>query len=112
MSTEMSGRKDLHKKLDAIGWGAFFVWMGLTMLIKFPAGVTAVGIGIIILAESVVRLVLGVSVNAFWILMGAIFLAAGIAELSAVNFPLLPVAFLIVGVLLIVRQTTKARKTE
>lgn len=113
MSTEMGGRNALCRKLDAIGWGAFFCWMGLTMLIKaFPPGVVTIGIGVIILGEAAARFVLKVSVNGFWILLGVIFLAAGLGEIFAINLPMLPIAFIIAGVLLIVRQTTKAKKTE
>ena len=111
LSTTTEREQALHRKLDAIGWGAFFVWMGLTMLIKvFPAGTAAIGIGIIIMAEAVARLVLSASISAFWVLLGIIFLAAGFGEVFAINFPLLPIAFLVCGVLLIVRQTTKAKK--
>ena len=102
----------LCRKLDAFGWGAFFIWMGLTELIKvFPAGTASLGIGAIILGESVARLVLGVSVSAFWILLGLIFLGAGFGEIFAIDFPLLPIAFLVCGVLLILRQTTKTKKS-
>lgn len=112
MSTEMA-RNALARKLDAIGWGAFFCWMGLSMLIKsFPAGVTTIGIGVIILGEAVARMIFKVSVNGFWILLGVIFIAAGLGEMFAINLPMLPIAFIIAGVLLIVRQTTKAKKTE
>jgi hypothetical protein len=99
------------RRLDAIGWGAFFIWMGLTMILKIlPVGAAAIGIGVIILAEAVARTVLRVSVSAFWILLGIIFLAAGAGEIMAVNMPLLPIAFIVSGVLLILRQTTKMKK--
>ena len=101
----------LCRKLDAIGWGTFFIWMGLIMLIKvFPAGTASIGIGVIILGEAVARVILGVSVSAFWILLGIIFLGAGFGEIFAINFPLLPIAFLVCGALLIFRQTTKMKK--
>jgi hypothetical protein len=117
MSTELitgaAQRSAMSRKLDAIGWGAFFIWMGIVMLVKIlPAGTASIGIGVIILAEAIARLVIRVSVNAFWILIGIIFLASGFGEIFAVNFPLLPVAFLVCGVLLIIRQTTKVKKTE
>jgi hypothetical protein len=104
-------KQALCRRLDAIGWGAFFIWMGVIMIVKvFPAGTASIGIGVIILGEAVARVVLGVSVSAFWILLGIIFLAAGFGEIFAINFPLLPIAFLVCGVLLILRQTTKMKK--
>jgi hypothetical protein len=117
MSTELdtgaAQRSAMSRKLDAIGWGVFFVWMGIIMLVKvLPAGTGSIGVGVIILAEAIARLFMRISVNAFWILIGIIFLASGFGEIFAVNFPLLPIAFLVCGVLLIIRQTTKAKKTE
>jgi len=108
---ELKRRSDMGRKLDAIGWGAFFVWIGFTMLVKvLKPGVAAIGVGAIIIIEAIMRLVLGVSVGGFWVLMGVIFLAAGFGEIFAINLPLLPIAFLVCGILLIVRQTTKAKK--
>ena len=112
MSTEFGTKSsDLGRRLDAIGWGVFFVWLGIIMLVKvLPQGVGALGVGAIILGEAVARFLLRVSVSAFWILLGLIFLAAGVAELWAVQLPLLPIAFIIAGALLVFRQTTKAKK--
>ena len=106
-------RGALSRKLDAIGWGVFFVWMGLIELIKiFPKGSASIGIGVIILGESIARVVCQVSVSGFWIFLGVVFLLGGLGEIYAVNIPLLPIVFLIAGVLLIVRQTTKTKKME
>ncbi len=113
MATEigMEKQKELGRKLDAIGWGVFFIWMGIIMLVKvLPIGVGSIGIGVIILGEAVARFLLKVSISAFWILLGIIFILAGVGEIWAINLPLLPIAFIICGALLIFRQTTKTKK--
>ena len=113
MSTELESSKkhELSRKLDAIGWGVFFIWIGITMLVKiFPAGVASLGVGAIILGEAIARFLLRVSVTAFWILLGLIFIAAGVGELWAIDLPLMPIAFIVAGALLIFRLTTKAKK--
>jgi hypothetical protein len=44
--------KDLHKKLDAVGWGSFFIWIGVAMLFNVGWGAGLLGVGVIITACS------------------------------------------------------------
>jgi hypothetical protein len=105
---EGGGRSALAKRLDAIGWGAFFIWIGVVLLVKaIPEGVGSVGVGIIVLGGALARLILGISVSMFWVIIGAVFLLAGIGELFAVDLPLLPVALIICGLLLLFHQRSK-----
>jgi len=42
-------RKNLNRKLDALGWGLFFIWMGIAVLADVGWGVGFLGVGLIIL---------------------------------------------------------------
>jgi hypothetical protein len=42
-------RKKLYRKLDALGWGLFFLWMGIAVLADVGWGVGFLGVGLIIL---------------------------------------------------------------
>lgn len=97
--------------LDAIGWALFFIWLGIVLLMKksLPDGVGSIGIGIIVLGGALARLVLGVTISNFWLIIGAIFLAAGIGELFAIDLPLLPIALIMCGVLLLFHQRSRKR---
>lgn len=49
-------RKKLGRKIDAIGWGLFFIWMGIAILADVGWGVGFLGVGLIILGSLAVRI--------------------------------------------------------
>jgi hypothetical protein len=48
-------RKKLDRKLDAVGWGLFFIWIGVAVLADVGWGVGLIGVGLIILGALVAR---------------------------------------------------------
>jgi hypothetical protein len=48
-------RRKLHRTLDAIGWGLFFVWTGTAFLADVGWGAGLIGVGVIILGMLAVR---------------------------------------------------------
>ncbi len=48
-------RPKLDRRLDAMGWGLFFVWMGIAVLADVGWGVGLLGVGLIILGGLVAR---------------------------------------------------------
>ncbi|MBA4392767.1 MAG: hypothetical protein C0407_04350 [Desulfobacca sp.] len=48
-------RKRLNRKLDTVGWGLFFIWMGIALLAGLGWGVGFLGVGLIILGKLVAR---------------------------------------------------------
>jgi len=46
---KINRRKKLRRKLDAIGWGIFFIWVGIALLADVGWGVGCIGVGVIIL---------------------------------------------------------------
>ena len=42
-------KKKLNRKLDAVGWGLFFIWIGIAILADVGWGVGFIGVGLIIL---------------------------------------------------------------
>ncbi len=51
-------RKRLGRTLDAVGWGVFFIWIGIAFLADLGWGVGFIGIGLIILGSLVARVYL------------------------------------------------------
>lgn len=49
--TKTAQRKKLNRKLDAVGWGLFFIWMGIAFLADVGWGVGFLGVGLIILGS-------------------------------------------------------------
>jgi hypothetical protein len=48
-------RKKLDRKLDAVGWGLFFIWIGVAILTDVGWGVGLIGVGVIIIGALVAR---------------------------------------------------------
>jgi hypothetical protein len=48
-------KNKLGRKLDAIGWGLFFIWMGIAIQADLGWGVGFLGVGLIILGILGVR---------------------------------------------------------
>lgn len=48
-------RRKLHRQLDAIGWGLFFIWVGIAILTGLGWGFGLIGVGVIILVKLLAR---------------------------------------------------------
>ena len=48
-------RRKVEKRIDAIGWGTFFIWTGIAVLADAGWGIGMIGIGLIILGSFAVR---------------------------------------------------------
>ena len=97
-------RDERETALDAIGWAAFFIWVGTTWLLDVEFGYMLVGIGIVTLLVQGARRLFDVKVEGFWVLVGCGFFAAGYWELWNVGIPLAPVVLIVAGVGLLVWQ--------
>ncbi len=99
--TDEAGNPDMEKKLAAIGWGAFFAWLGLVLLMKVGSGIVLLGIGVITLGMQGVRKYYNLDLERFWLVCGAIFLAGGIWELAQLDLPFVPIVLVLLGAVLI-----------
>ena len=95
-------RRDLAQKLDAVGWGLFFIWIGIAFLADFGIGVGLLGVGIIVLGEQAVRKYFNLKLEGFWVVVGLCFLVGGLWELLAVELPLVPVLLIVAGLAILV----------
>lgn len=98
----------LAGRLGGISWGVFFIWIGIAFLANLGWGVGIIGVGLIALGAQAARLFVGLPVEGFWVAVGAVFIAWGAWELLEARFGgasgaggLLPILFIVVGVLLI-----------
>jgi hypothetical protein len=55
VETKTAQRKKLERKADALGWGLFFIWIGIAVLADVGWGVGFLGVGLIILGSLGVR---------------------------------------------------------
>lgn len=89
-----------HKKLDAAGWGLFFVWTGIAFLADVGWGIGFLGVGIIALGAQAARRYLGIELEGFWIAMGFLFILGGIWRLFHIQFSLWPILCMAAGITL------------
>lgn len=97
-------RGTLDAKLDAIGWGLFFVWVGVAWISQFGLGVGLLGVGAITLGMQVVRKSNGLAVEGFWIVVGVLFLLGGLWDSIDINVPLAPLLLIALGLAVLVRH--------
>ena len=98
----------LVKKLDAFGWGLFFIWIGIAFLADVGWGVGFLGIGVIALGAQVARKYFGLPIEQFGLVMGIVFVVWGAwklldFQLGETTIPggLLPILLILVGILLV-----------
>ncbi len=88
----------LAKKLDAAGWGLFFIWVAITLMLEIRLGVGLLGIGLITIAGQGARRYVGLALEGGWVSVGLCFLLAGLWELLAIQVAFFPILLFIVGI--------------
>src|SRR5690242_1479326 len=104
MATHVIGaaeRRVTAHKLDAIGWGLSFIWVGIAFLANLGWGVGLLGVGMLVLGGQLARKYLGLTFEAFWVVVGALFVIGGIWELLSVRVSLIPILCIVAGVALV-----------
>jgi hypothetical protein len=107
----MDNLQTLNRRLEAIAWGAFFVWWGVTELLpSLPGGTGAIGIGVILLGLNAARSANSIPTSGFTTTLGILALVLGVLDFSRgiLHFPFeLPVfgiLLIVLGVIFLVRE--------
>ncbi len=99
---EKGHRSLIGARIDAVLWGLFLIWIGIIFLWRdMPEGFGSLGIGAIVLLGALARRVLGVTVSLYWLVIGAVFILAGVGGLLRIDLPFLSIALIVCGVLLL-----------
>jgi hypothetical protein len=109
---ETRDRHDLAKKLDAAGWGLFFIWVGIAFLADFGIGIGLLGVGVITLVEQAARRYLDLKLEGFWVVVGLLFVVGGLWELFEAEIGLVPIILIVVGVALLVSAFRGKRQSK
>lgn len=101
---------------EAIGWGAIFIWWGITEMIPaLPEGIGALGLGLILLGLNAARARSGIPTSSFSIGLGILALVLGGLELAKVvlslpfDLPVFAILLIALGVLLLYRVVMRTR---
>lgn len=107
----MESTKKVSSNLEAIAWGALFVWWGVTALIEsLPTGTGLVGIGLILLGLNAARHFNGIAMSGFTTALGILALVWGGLELAGTvihlpfELPVFAIFLFVLGLLVIVRE--------
>ena len=95
-------RSTRARQLDAVCWGAFFIWVGIALLADVGIGIGLLGVGIITLGGQFLRRTQALPLEGFWVVVGTLFLLGGLWEVFSVQVSLIPVFLIAAGVLLFV----------
>jgi hypothetical protein len=112
----MDNLQSLNRRLEAIAWGAFFVWWGVTELLpSLPDGTGAIGIGVILLGLNAARSMNGIPASGFTTSLGILALVLGALDLSrqvlrlSFEVPVFGILLIVLGVVFLVRELSGRR---
>jgi hypothetical protein len=96
----MEDPRALAGKLDAVGWGLFFTWLGIAFLADVGWGWGLLGVGVIALSEQMARKYFGLPIQGFGLITGTVFVLWGLWELLEIELGggFLPVLLIVIGI--------------
>jgi hypothetical protein len=109
-------KREVSRKLDAIGWGLFFLMLGAIWLapeewIPEDKGfmAAAIGVGVILIVMNIARGLCAVRPSVGAIVLGVLILAWGVAGYYGKDLPFFPILFLLIGVGIIASAARRGR---
>jgi hypothetical protein len=94
-----------NRNIDALGWGALFIWWGITLLVKLPAGIGLIGVGLILLAANAARYYQEKQFGGFTTVIGVLALVWGGLELAGTilpfELPVFPILLVVLGLIVL-----------
>lgn len=97
-----TGKKsEIGRRIEAIAWGLFFVWVGIAFLADVGDGAGLLGVGIITLGGQAARSYFNLKLEGFWLVVGACFVLGGLWEYMDPGIALVPILLIIAGVSLL-----------
>jgi hypothetical protein len=112
----MNDLQVLNRRLEAVAWGAFFVWWGVTELIpSLPAGTGAIGIGLILLGLNAARSRNDIPASGFTTTLGILALVLGVLDFSRgllrlpFELPVFGILMIVLGVIFLARELAGKR---
>lgn len=104
---KMNDNKRTNRNIEALAWGALFVWWGITLLVKLPAGVGLIGVGLILLGANGIRYSQGMRINGFSLTIAILALVWGGLELAGAvlrlpfEVPVFAILLIVLGVMVL-----------
>jgi hypothetical protein len=102
-SVRSADESERSRQVDSVAWAVFFILIGAAMLAQIPWAWFLVALGVLVIGTQIVRWQLGLTVEAFWIACGVVFILGAAWDLLALPWPLVPVLLILLGAILLAR---------
>jgi presenilin-like A22 family membrane protease len=103
-------KRELNHRLETISWGLFLIMLGGFALLKsVPQETWLIGAGVIMLGLNVVRLLLGIRISWFTVIVGTVALLSGLESVYGVSLDVGPLLVILIGLSIIVRALDRSR---
>ncbi len=112
----MAETRELDRTLDAVAWGAIFIWWGISALNLLPNGLDAIGFGLILLGLNAMRWLNQISISNFSMILGILALIWGGLDLANLllpfQLPVFPILLIALGLILLAQELLRVHKTK
>jgi len=85
------------QKITTMGWGCFFIWLGIFLWVHFQTGYFLLGLGALIMGMQLTRRRFDVPVQHFWVAASIVAIIGGAWDLIETELPLVPVLLILAG---------------
>jgi hypothetical protein len=107
----MNTTQKINRNFDALGWGALFIWWGISVLVtSLPVGTVAIGTGVILVGVNVARKLSGVPISRFSTTVGLLAFVWGVLELAGAllhlpfELPVFAILLIVLGVIMLTNE--------
>jgi len=104
----MNTTKNISRNFDAIGWGALFVWWGISLMLpSMLNGVAPLGTGLILIGVNIARKLAGLPMSGFSTTIGILAIVWGVLELVGVlvnlpfEIPIFAILLIVLGLIVL-----------
>lgn len=112
ITSQKRTKRRIAKKLEAAGWGLFFIWVGVSLLMDLSWGVGLIGVSSIVLLGQAARRSFGLRLELFWVVVGVLFLLGGVWELNGIDVDLLPIVLILAGGALMLSMFRRGSRSD
>ena len=102
-------KEALGHRLGTLGWGLFITWIGIVFLVGMATWVALAGVGVITLGVQLLRRILGLRFESFWVAVGLLFVLAAVWDIMGTTVRLLPVLLIAAGLAVVFSVLRRGR---
>ena len=95
----------IEKRLGSISWALFLIWIGIAIFAQFALNISLVGIGALILIVQLIRMILKLKLEVFWLIVGICLIFFSLVRLP--DIPIIPIILVVFGIIFFISAFKK-----